>query len=422
MLAGGAVMSTAPLFAGSTAKRRSRKRGSAKKLLVIFQRGGNDSLNTMVPREIGQYNLYTGLRPNLSINRSDLMQMSNSDGFFGLHPGLAPLVPIIESGNMTMIHAVGYPGADRSHFESQSYYETGVPGMGLLGGWLNRYLENTSGAGLIRGISVGYNIPQSVAGTVAVPVSSNFGNSQVAVDPNLNSSEADAYRAILDSVYDLTPSAGNDALYDTGDKIFQMIQSFADRNLNNYVPENGAVYPTTGFGNRIRHAAQMLKEDPSPLGVEICAIDQYGFDTHSNQVIQGNPSATTSGHGFLMADLAGGLSAFYTDMGSRMGDTMVLVISEFGRRAYQNDSFGTDHGTGSIAMVMGGGGLATPTVNSAGAWPGLENGNLKDGGDLDWATDFRDIYWEILAGHFGLDNATMDMIIPGHTYTPVGFM
>ena len=171
-----------------------------------------------------------------------------------------------------------------------------------------------------------------------------------------------------------------------------MIDAFADRNLNNYIPENGAVYPNTTLGRQVSHAAQVLKDDVSFLGVELVTMDTGGYDTHANQLTAANPVNPNQGHASLLSNLALSMEAFNQDMGpTRMQDTMFLVVSEFGS-----------------------------LINADADWPGLAPGDL-DGGNLDWATDFRDIYWEILSTHMGVDNTTLEMVIPGHTYSPVGF-
>lgn len=396
------------------------RKGTLKKMVVVFQRGGNDGLNTLVPVETNQYNYYANLRPTVGLPQGALLNLPGS-GFFGLHPEMSALLPIIQAGHCSMIHAVGYPNPDRSHFESQAYFETAVPGNGLLSGWLNRYLANTAGPGFIRGISIGSNIPQSVTGSVPVPVSNNFGETSVETDRNLSNADQPNYLQKIDDLYSLTPSAGNAPIYDTGGKIFQMLSNFADRDLNNYVPENGAVYPSSRLGDRVMHAAQMLKDD-NFLGVEVVTIDQGGYDNHAGQIVNGNPLDGEGQHARLLRELSESMAAFYTDMGPvRMNDVVFLVVSEFGRRAYENDSFGTDHGTGSVAMVMG------PSVNGAiingdANWPGLATADLYSEDDLDWVTDFRDIYADILVNHLGADASLLSSVIPGHTHTPVGFI
>ena len=414
----GGVMMGKNLFAR---KKIARKGGALKKLVVLFQRGGNDGLNTIIPVDPAEHALYMNLRPNIGLNMGSVMAIPN-ESFFAFNPALSSLVPLVQAGNLSLIHAVGYPNPDRSHFESQSFYETAVPGNTLLDGWLNRFLSNTTGPGLIRGISIGSNIPQSATGSLPIPVSQNFGQTSVGADYALDDTPADNYRGVIESMYQLGATPGNDSVYNTGNNIFQMVQSFADRDWTdpNYTPDNGAVYPNTGLGNRVMHAAQMLKDDTSFLGVEVVTIDQGGYDTHANQVNAGNRLDETVGHPRLLRDLGDCMAAFYTDMGpTRMDDILFLVVTEFGRRAYQNDSTGTDHGTGAVVMAMGNA-VNGNNINGGGAWPGLAN--LYQGDDLNWVTDYRDIYWDVLSAHMGVDNATLNTIIPGHTNAPVGFL
>lgn len=407
-------MGLAGLGQGAMAKPSQRilRKTPGKKLLVIFQRGGNDALNTLIPINPSQHSLYMNYRPTLGVPIANTLNTSHSD--FGLHPSLASIHPIHQAGNMSFVHCVGYPGSDRSHFESESYYETAVPGNTLLEGWINRYLQNTTGdGGLIRAVAIGSTAPQSVMGLIPVPTSSNFGTLQVGDDSLADGATPPGQlQQILDQIHDLVPTAGNQSVYETGQAIFQMVESFSDRNLDDYVPANGATYPDTYFGERIKHAAQMLKEDPSPLNIEVATVDMNGYDTHAQQNSDG-------GHADLMSELSDSLAALYTDMGSQMNDLLVLVVTEFGRRVYENDSAGTDHGTGGVAMIMSN--SASGQICLGSGWPGLEEHNLYYG-DLDWRNDFRDIYWEILDSHMGLSTSEIDAIIPGHSYTPLGII
>ncbi|MCB1050387.1 MAG: DUF1501 domain-containing protein, partial [Acidobacteria bacterium] len=334
---------TRALASGNPQKPR-RNKGGTKKLVVVFLRGGNDGLNTVIPIESTQYARYAALRPRIAIPIQNVVPLQGTS-FFGLHPSLQPLQPIYNNGHLCFIHCVGYPNPDRSHFESEAYFETATPGNTLVDGWLNRLLQfGPSAGGLIRGICIGSQLPQSLLGSYSVPVSSNFGNIIIGGDDE-NPHEGNQ---ILESILSGTPTPGNEAVYATGNAIFQMVNNFSDRNYNNYVPENNANYyeSSAQIGRRMRHAAQMLKETPSPLNIELAVIDTGGYDTHSGQVV-GAPERTDVGHGSLLRDLARAMKAFYTDMGpTRMQDIAVMVISEFGRRAYDNDSNGTDHGTG----------------------------------------------------------------------------
>lgn len=422
----GAMGAGLGLMLGNPAKARERRRprigkgGTPKKMLVIFQRGGNDGLNTLIPAYGDQKNRYRKLRPDIYIRDSAQIAVPGTS-FFGLHNAMAPLQPLMNQGMVTWFHAVGYPNPNRSHFESQAYLETGVPGNDHLGGWLNRYLEETTGPGLIRGVSIGNSIPQIMSGRVPVPVSTNFGNFEVRVDNNLDSADQDAFRTMLGNAVGSGSTSGNEFVYDTSNKVFQIVDLFSAKNANTYNPGNNAVYPDTWFGYKLRHAAQMLRDTPEVLNIEVATVDQGGYDTHASQVMAGDTANVGARHAALLNELSTGIAAFVQDMGpSRMEDMLILVVSEFGRRAYQNDSLGTDHGTGSLAFVVAPSSSGT-VFNEGDDWPGLEESRLFHG-DLNWRTDFRDIYWEIMSRHLGASDAALANILPGHSYQPLNFL
>jgi uncharacterized protein (DUF1501 family) len=414
------LLSSAALGQSLLAKDRARplaknvrRKGSVKKLVVVFLRGGNDTLNTLVPIEASQYSRYSTLRPTLKLDQSALLSLTGNT-FFGLHPSMQPLQSIFNAGHLCYINCVGYPNPDRSHFESEAFFETATPGNTLLDGWLNRLLANTSGPGLIRGVCVGSQLPQSLLGGYSVPVSDNFGG--ILVEDDHEGPGRDA----LEEVLNLSPTAGNEALYTCGQSIFQMVDNFSTRDLSTYTPENSANYYNSTIGTRLKHAAQMLKETPTELNIELAVVDTGGYDTHAQQVDPLNTASTTFGHGGLLLDLARGLKAFYTDMGpTRMADIALLVLSEFGRRAYQNDSAGTDHGTGGLAMVISHG-INTRVIGGGASWPGLAPGQLYEGDDLAWVYDFRDIYGEVLAQHLGLSSGVVNAVLNGYSPSPIG--
>jgi uncharacterized protein (DUF1501 family) len=389
-----------------------RKRANGKKLLVVFLRGGNDALNTVIPVESSQYQYYQSYRPTLAVPLNQILPSRHAE--FGLHPSLAPLQAIHQNGSLSFVHCVGYPNPDRSHFESMAFLETAVPGNTLLDGWINRYLQATSGPGNVRGLAIGSTAPASVLGPIPVPVSTNFGDILIKDDTlGPDDPPPGSLQQKLEALYALSPTPHQQNVYETGRSLVGMVDSFSERHLDSYLPNHGAVYPDTWFGNKIKHAAQMFRETPTPLNIEIITVDMDGYDTHAQQ------TDTTYGHPALLDELARSLAAFHTDMGPLMNDHVVLVVSEFGRRSYENDSSGTDHGTGSVAMVMGA--SVQGDVFCGSGWPGLAPGNLFEGEDLDWTVDFRDIYWEILKEHMGLDPAALSQIIPGHVPTPIGF-
>lgn len=419
----GAGAAATPLMARTPIGPMKRGGGSLKKLVVIFLRGGNDAVNTIVPVDPTEFALYQGHRPNIGFTQGQLLSI-NGTSYFAANPALAPLVNIANTtGDVSFIHCVGYPNPDRSHFESESFYETAVPGNGLLDGWLNRYLQNTAGPGLVRGIAVGWNQMQSVLGPIPIPISTNFGEISIEDDTGAGGSITQQ----LQNIYASTPTAGNTSVYQTGSQIFQMISSFANRDLSDYLDqgslvhiENGATYPNSSLGSRMMHVAQMFKDDTEFLGVEVATLDHGGFDTHSQQIGAG-PADANGNHYQILNNLASAMAAFYTDMGpTRMQDICVVAVSEFGRQVPENDSSGTDHGIGGVAIVMAPG-VSTTSLGGGGTWPGLNN-LIGNNDSLGWVHDYRDIYWEILTRHMGLDTPTTQAIVPGHIYTPLNFL
>jgi uncharacterized protein (DUF1501 family) len=184
-----------------------------------------------------------------------------------------------------------------------------------------------------------------------------------------------------------------------------------------YTPANGAVYPNSTFGRQLRQTAQLIK---AGLGLEIVALGLGGWDTHSDQ------GAGTGDMAGRLTDFAGTLAAFYRDMGTAMGDVVVLTMSEFGRTSVENGSVGTDHAHATTWLAMGGpvlGGQVYPHQggNASALYPGALRG-LRDveGRYLNHSVDFRNVMGEILIQHLGATN--LSTILPGHTVQPVGFL
>lgn len=392
------------------------KRGSGenlKKMLVIFQRGGNDAFNTLVPvGNAGETADYQRIRPDLNIPSSRLLSFSNTD-FFGYHPSFAPVADLIQAGKASFVHAVGYPDMSGSHFAAQAFWETGDPTNRRGSGWLNRYFHASTGAGAFRALMVENNIAQLMSGPYRVPVSTNFGLLDMPVPTSLTQDQVATYRQTLRQIAESADYKQNGLLEQASLGLLGMFDAFQQRNLDDYQPENGAAYPESDFGLRIKHAAQLLKEQPNPLSVEAVMVNHGGYDTHSRQI---GETSTEGSHAELLLELFSGIRAFYRDLGDSMiNDVLVLVISEFGRSAYQNGSRGCDHGNKGLTMLFGGS-VNGRVVNGGDAWPGLES--RRDA----WRTDYRDIYWEILARHFGAARSEIQQALPNFNPNTVGVL
>jgi uncharacterized protein (DUF1501 family) len=170
-------------------------------------------------------------------------------------------------------------------------------------------------------------------------------------------------------------------------------------NPQRYAPANGAEYPRSQFGLRLREIAQLIKAD---VGVEVAFADVGGWDTHVNQ------GGATGQLANRLGDFATAVAAFVTDLGDRMEDVLVLTMSEFGRTVRQNGTGGTDHGHAGALFVIGGG-VKGGRVH--GRWPGLEREQLHEGRDLALTTDFRTVFSEVARSHLGAEK--LDAVFPG---------
>jgi uncharacterized protein (DUF1501 family) len=175
--------------------------------------------------------------------------------------------------------------------------------------------------------------------------------------------------------------------------------------IGSYQPSAGAVYPTSSFGTALRSTAALIRAD---VGVEAVHIDVGGWDTHNAQ------GPATGGMANTMRSLADAIAAFHADMvgSSRIGRLTLVVMSEFGRRAQENGSQGTDHGHGNVMFVLGGSATGGRVLTQ---WPGLTAPQLYQGQDLQVTIDYRDILAEIVSRRLG--NSQLDVVFPGYTPT-----
>lgn len=382
---------------------RMANAANRKRLIVIFQRGGNDGLNTVIP--YGD-DAYYSLRPNLAIDPPDGFgsnrAISIDDDLFALHPSLSGLSAIYANGDMSILPTVHYDSAPRSHFVSEETIEKGGVNAGT-DGWLNRLLSTLVVSGGIPAVSVGTRLPCSMRGDFGVPVIYE-GNPLGILDDQLLGS--------IESVYaqDVDNDGGNRSLvHKQGMLVFQNMDTLGNIDINGYIPENGAIYPTTDFGQQMKQVALLLKEE---LELQIVTLDSVGWDTHSGQ------GRSQGMHADALADLGDSIAALYRDLGPLgMQDTLIVTMTEFGRTAQENASGGTDHGHASAWFAIGGsvqGGIY-------GSWPGLAGSDLFEGRYLDHTIDFRDVLSEIIVQHLG-QGVKLSQIIPGHVYQPVGFL
>ncbi len=399
------ALNLAPSFLQRTAFATKADRltgGRRKTLIAIFQRGAVDGLNMVVP--FGE-RAYYDLRPSIAIAKpvaGNAEAAINLDGFFGLHPALAPLKPFWESKRLAIVHAVGSPDNTRSHFDAQDYMESATPGVkSTADGWLNRYLQSKADpdARVFRAVSMTQTMPRVLQGKAPTLAISNLNDFTIRAGRSSASVQGG-----FEQIYDQTL---NDSLGGTGKETFEAVNYLKQVNPAQYQPQNGAQYPRTPFGNRLLQIAQLIK---AGVGLEVAFADLGGWDTHVNE---GNARGQL---GNLLQQFGSSIAALYTDLGARMDDVVILTMSEFGRTARENGNRGTDHGHANGMFVLGN---AVRGGKVYGQWPGLKSDQLNEGRDLALTTDFRDVFGEVAARHLGASN--LSAVFPGYSTSETKF-
>jgi uncharacterized protein (DUF1501 family) len=352
-------------------------------LVTIFQRGAVDGLNMIIP--FGERDYYAA-RPSIAIAQpgSDPGAAVDLDGFFGLHPRLAPLKPLYDARQLAIVHACGSPDGTRSHFDAQDYMETATPGVkSTQDGWLNRYLHarEHEAATPFRAVALSPQLPRSLQGLEPALAIGQIGQFGIRAGEMMQASFEAEYAAAAEGV-----------LHQTGREAFDAVKMLKNADPRRYQPENGAEYPRSPYGEALKQIAQLIKAD---VGLEVAVAESGNWDHHVNEGAANGLIANR------LDDFANGIAAFVRDLGDRMSDVVVLTMSEFGRAVAENGNRGTDHGHGN-AMMMIGGNVRGGKVY--GKWPGLAREQRYEGRDLAVTTDFRTVFSAVVHGHLGLND------------------
>lgn len=372
-------------------------------LVCIFQRGGMDGLSAVVPyNEAGYYDSRPGIRvPDRAV--LDL------DGQFGLHPSLAPLHEIWQQADLAVVQAVGSPDPTRSHFDAMDYMERGTPGeKQIQTGWIARHLQTAAwqNESPFRAVGMGAMLQASLRGPVPALALKSIADFHL-------QGRAEELASVQTTLAQLYGGGGHQSgtpidgmLSQQADTTFAALGLLESADPAQHQPQNGAVYPEDEFGMALRQVVQLIRAD---VGLEIACIDVGGWDTHESMGPYDDGLM-----GGLLANLAAGLHAFYTDLAEEMGRISVVTMSEFGRRVQENGSGGTDHGHGNCMFLLGGGFRGGAVY---GQWPGLAAQQL-DRGDLAVTTDFRDVLAEVAQMRLG--NPALADIFPDYAPQPLG--
>jgi uncharacterized protein (DUF1501 family) len=361
-----------------------------KRLVVLFQRGAADGLNIVVPHGEPQY---YAMRPSINIPRKSVIDL---DGFFGLHPSLAPFQSLWQQGHLAIVHAAGSPDTTRSHFDAQDFMETGTPGVkSTEDGWLNRSLRNLPGSSPsspFRAISLGTSLPRILSGGEPAVAMNNINDFAVGGRSARPSVAARAFEAMYDH-------SSDSLLHGTGQETFDAVKMLKAADPGKYTPRPDADYPKGRFGESLRQLAQLIKAN---VGVQVAFADIGGWDHHVNE------GSTEGQLANVLRDFSQSIAAFWTDLGDLGEDTVIVTMSEFGRTARENGNRGTDHGHASVMFVLGG-----PVKGGKvyGRWPGLDQSQLYEGRDLALTTDFRQVIGEAVSQHMG--NKNLATVFPG---------
>ncbi|HEY8740040.1 MAG TPA: DUF1501 domain-containing protein [Candidatus Dormibacteraeota bacterium] len=387
------IFSKAVEAAGQAASTRVSFQDSGKILVVIQLAGGNDGIDTVIPFTDPKL---AALRPTLKQTESQLAFKLNDQ--LGMHSALAPLRDLWAAGNLAVVENVGYPNPSLSHFQSMDIWET----MDLEGreGWLGKYLSGLvdKDGHPLAGIGVG-NAMSPALRALSAPVSTFSDPRTFSLEgAGASSGETRLRVAALERVYRAYPEAAPYAalLHQTEANTVSAAKMLHDAGAS-YQPM--AKYPAGPFGNGLKVLAEAIVQN---LGMRVGYITLGGFDTHKTQ---------QQAHDRLLALLASGIQAFIADLHAhgKSKDVAVMTWSEFGRRAQENASGGTDHGTAAPLFVAGegvkGGVYGDP--------PAL--GNLDKNGNLPFQTDFRAVYATMLEGWL---KVPADTVIPA-SYKPL---
>ena len=363
---------------------------SGKILVVIEMSGGNDGLNTVAPISDP---LYAKLRPTIGMKADDAVKIDNG---LALHPSMGALGKLYERGKLAVVTGVGYPNPNRSHFQSMDIWQSGDPTLDARerSGWLARYFDEDGhfGGDPLAGISLGDSLPLALwsktsAASVVGGNASEFGfaargnarEQQLATLKTLYQQNGMENGTVAAGASDFIRNIG-DGIYGSSDAIKAALKTYDDKAAKN------ANYPRdNGLANGLKTVAKLITGD---LGTRVYYLSMGGFDTHANQ---------PGSHAYLLGQLADAVAAFNADLESqgRGGDVVVMTFSEFGRRAQENGSAGTDHGAASVMFATG----ASVKGGVYGDYPSLED---LDDGDLKHHTDFRSVYATVLDNWLGV--------------------
>ena len=396
-LAGGTVATT--VFGDTFRQTAYGQLAGGNVLVVLSMRGGADGLSLVVPHADSHY---YAARPHIAVPKRTLLVPNAT---FGLHPAFASLMPMWRARRFGVVHAVGLPQPNRSHFSAIEEIEDADLGSPARVGWINRLVGLDGNRSALQAVGIG---------TGVMPTSLYGGEPTLSIeqvdDVSLSGAQGSAStrrarRRALSQVW----GGSRSPLARGAEEALATTATLADTVAHAYRAANGARYPAGSLGDALKDTARLIK---ARVGVEVVTLDHGSWDMHAALGTVDSPSGTSLNG--MVGTLSHALAAFFRDLGG-IGDRVTLVtLTEFGRRLKQNGSAGLDHGWANATLVLGAG----VKGGYHGRWPGLADTALDDG-DLAVTTDYRSILSEILLTRF---NITSGKVFPGFTPERVGVM
>ncbi|WGF87354.1 DUF1501 domain-containing protein [Marinivivus vitaminiproducens] len=356
-----------------------------RRLVVVLLRGGLDGLAAIAPYGDPAYAQARGPLALPPPGAPD--GLLDLDGYFGLHPALAPLLPIYSAGELLAVHACATPYRDRSHFSGQAVLESGMNEAGAAhDGWLGRALRSRGGSPLAS-VALAPTLPlilRGEAGASSVP----------------QAAEALGSTDLLDAVAPLyTRDPMLRSAFEAGRQTLAMTMGDHGADGTDGMGDTRDPMRIEGFATSARNAGRLLARETGP---RVAVLETFGWDTHAAQ---------GAGDGKLarqLGALAHGLVALKSGLGPAWRTTVVVALTEFGRTVAMNGSGGTDHGAGGLALLLGG---AVQGGRVLADWPGLAPADLHDGRELTPTVDVRSALKTVLHDHLGVENAILDEIV-----------
>ena len=384
-------------------------------MIVINMLGGNDGLNMVVPAHLQPY---VDRRPNINLvdNRPTGTTLHDLDGNFKLHYNLSALKQTWDESDLHIVQKVSYPNPNQSHFTSQDIMSYGVrdagdnDGRGWLGRFADEYCSNPSEP--LGVVSVGMGRRRDFEAQVTTPlILSTVSGFNIDSDNDYGADHVLRERVARETLAtDPIPGAEPGfSIFHANKQAYELVDQVQSETVGWVDP---GTYPTTTtIGRNLRTISQLLEGQPT-FNTKVFYTGFGGFDTHSSQ--QTSNPANEGRHAQLMGQLDAAIAAFKADMENRnlWSSCTIVIISEFGRRVFQNGSFGTDHGHGSCFCVLGG---RVKGKNVAGGFTGeIVEADIATNNTLPFEHDFRDLYGNVVQNHLGVNPAPL---FPDPDYT-----